>query len=153
MIEGPKQFPFESASKNKYLRYIEQSNMLTYFKRFHGKGRQEYEMVSAVKSLLAGKPEKLPVTLAVIQRWSLKVIKKRVEDFLKDIKIRQDFSGWTEKRLDSHMNTFRYREMLGKTAKKQEKEQIPQKKPVKPAQWSSVPRPGSEIFTHLSFGS
>ena len=52
--------------KDKLLKYIDGTDLLGMFSRFHGENK-ENELVSAIKSLYRGDRSKLPVTIAVAE--------------------------------------------------------------------------------------
>ena len=78
-LAGPKQFPFQTAGRVRYLKYIEQSRLLEKFKLFYGDEVSE-EIKSITKHLLKGKISELPLTMLTVSKWKLPVIKKFVKD-------------------------------------------------------------------------
>ena len=106
-------FSPDKKKKDKLVKYIDGTDLLGMFSRFHGENK-ENELHSAVKSIYKGDKSSLPVTLKTIKGFTVPQIKMFLKDFFSDIGINKNFDRMTKRRLKSHVKRFKYRQMLQK---------------------------------------
>ena len=118
---GPRQFPFNTANRRKYLNYIQRTGLLRRFRVFHG-NEAETKLRSIVKSIMKGDVSDLPIAFDKVLAWKLPVLKKFVNEFLESLNIRQNLTGMPSNALVKHIRKYKYEKLLGIS-----KEEMPKK--------------------------
>ena len=121
-LKPPK--PFGKMGKKQLLTYIDKNQILPMYETFHGE-HSDKELFSAVKSIYKGKQTSLPVTMKTMRSLKPAALRLFLEDFMDDIRISSPKLGaMNEKRRESHIKRFRYKEMLAKVNKLPQTSQI-----------------------------
>ena len=118
---GPRQFPFLTANRRKYLNYIQRTGLLRRFRVFHGNDA-DTKLRSLVKSIMKGDTSDLPIAFDKVIAWKLPALKKFVNEFLETLNIRQNLTGMASNALVKHIKRYKYEKLLGIS-----KEEMPKK--------------------------
>ena len=118
---GPRQFPFNTANRRKYLNYIQRTGLLRRFRAFHG-NEADTKLRSIVKSIMKGDTSDLPIAFDKVLTWKLPALKKFVNEFLESLNIRQNLTGMASNALVKHIKRYKYEKLLGIS-----KEEMPKK--------------------------
>ena len=118
---GPRQFPFYTANRRRYLNYIQRTGLLRRFRAFHG-NEADTKLRSLVKSIMKGDTSDLPIAFDKVLTWKLPALKKFVNGFLESLNIRQNLTGMQSNALVKHIRKYKYEKLLGIS-----KEEMPKK--------------------------